>query len=206
MKTLSLFTLGTLLVVLIAGCDTGTAQNNNDGLQNQITLLTNQIEGLKTQVETANSSISALQSQPGNGANSDAGGSSIRIGFVNAEEVFIRYQGTEAAIEEYGVEKADKESQLQDLQDQFSSGALDASTFQSRQQSLINELAELDQKLTNDITLRIVNAVEYLGLELDFELITARKNVILFFKENGVVEDLTEQVLEYMNNNIGSGE
>lgn len=206
MKSFSLLSFAAVLLVvgMLVGCDQGVAQNTDSeslaGLQNQITQLqtgltsaTTEITGLKDQVTELSTTGTS------GGTTSSGGGASLKIGFVNAEEVFVKFSGTEAAIEQYRTQKDGIEQELRDLQDQAAAGTMSQQEFLTKRQELEIRLAELDQQLTNQITEQIVATVEALGEEQSFDLITTRKNVVLYYKDGGIVHDLTEVVLQRMN-------
>jgi len=202
-KTSSILLMGMVVLGLglLAGCTQGAAQNN-EGLQNQLTQLSNQVQTLTTEVQTlkgqldtANKDLAQLKSAGSTGL----GGQSLKVGFVNAEEVFVKYQGTEQAIQAFRAEKEAKEKELSDLKDQFSAGTISQNAYTTKSTELTTQLSQLDQQLTADITEKIVAAVQAIGANMGLDLITARKNVVLYYKENGIVEDLTDKVLQYMN-------
>ena len=210
MKTSLLKLAGVVLAAgLLTGCGQGAAQDNS-ALQDQVTQLASRVQALENDLDQKASAdkiaeleakISDLEAaaSSGNGAQAAL---NLRIGFVNAEEVFVKYSGTEDAIQAYRAEKDQVETDLSNLQDQFSAGTISQNEFISQQAELTNKLNSLDQQLTNDITQKIVEAVEVIGKEQGFDLITVRKNVVLYFREDGIVEDLTEVVLEYMNKSL----
>lgn len=209
MKTSSLLALCAVVVLglgLLSGCTQGAAQNN-EGLQNQLTQLSNQLQALNTelqtvkgQLDTANKDLAQLKSAGG----PSGSGQVIKLGFVNAEEVFVKYRGTEQAIQAFRAEKEAKEKELSDLKDQFSAGTISQNAYTTKSTELQSKLAELDQRLTAEITEKIVAAVQAVGTNMGLDLITARKNVVLYYKDNGIVEDLTDKVLQYMNESLGT--
>ena len=200
MKTSSLLLMGVVALGLLAGCTQGATQNN-EGLQNQLTQLSAEVQTLKGQLDTANKDLAQLKSA---GGTSSTGGQSLKVGFVNAEEVFVKYRGTEQAIQAFRAEKEAKEKELSDLKDRFSAGTISQNEYTTKSNELQAQLSELDQRLTADITEKIVAAVQAIGANMGLDLITARKNVVLYYKENGIVEDLTDKVLQYMNEALGT--
>ncbi len=206
MKTLLQVVMTTLALGLLAGCTQGGAQDNG-ALQNQVTQLTNQLQAMQTQLNSTNAELAALRSQAGGQPAGASGGSApaLRVGFVNAEEVFVKFRGTEEAIQAYRLEKEQTETELRTLTDRYSAGAISQNEYNTRQIQLQTKLAELDQQLTNDITQKIVEAVEAIGRDAGYDLITVRKNVVLYYREDGFVHDLTETVLAHMNDQLGQG-
>ncbi len=207
MKTFSLLSLAVVVMVagLLVGCDQGAAQNTDAAalaeLQNQITQLQTELSDATTEITTLKTQIAQLSETGGNGSTAGgSGGVNLKIGFVTAEEVFVKFSGTEAAIEQYSTEKNGIEQELRDLQDQAAAGTMSQQEFLTKRQELEIRLAELDQQLTTEITEKIVQTVQDLGDEQGFDLITRRNNVVLYYpEEGGIVQDLTEQVLERMN-------
>lgn len=202
MKSFSLLSFAAMLLmaVFLVGCDQGVAQNQGADPE-ALAELTNRVTQLESNLNDANEEITSLKSELEQVSTSGgSGGASLKIGFVNAEEVFVKYSGTQAAIDEYRTQKEGIEGELQDLQDQAAAGTMSQQEFLTKRQELEIRLAELDQQLTNNITERIVATVEELGAEQNFDLITTRKNVVLYYKEDGgIVHDLTEVVLQEMN-------
>gem|GEM_PF-1102966 len=197
---------------LLAGCTgQGTAQNSG-ALQDQITQLKTDNQTLKEQqaaletkvaqqVEQLKAQIDALSS---GGGTSGANAGNFRIAFVSAEDVFVKYKGTETAMQRYRQEKQDKEKELSNLQDQFSAGAMSQNDYQDKRTALETELNNLDQQLTTDITKKILDVAQQLGKELGYDLVVARQNVVLYYKKGGVVDDLTDQVLSKMNEELNT--
>lgn len=214
MKVSSWVQLGVVLTSLglLAGCTgQGTAQNSG-ALQDQITQLKTDNQTLKEQqaaletkvaqqVEQLKAQIDALSS---GGGTSGANAGNFRIAFVSAEDVFVKYKGTETAMQRYRQEKQDKEKELSNLQDQFSAGAMSQNDYQDKRTALETELNNLDQQLTTDITKKILDVAQQLGKELGYDLVVARQNVVLYYKKGGVVDDLTDQVLSKMNEELNT--
>jgi len=213
-KVSSWVQLGVVLtsLSLLAGCTgQGTAQNSG-ALQDQITQLKTDNQTLKEQqaaletkvaqqVEQLKAQIDALSS---GGGTSGASAGNFRIAFVSAEDVFVKYKGTETAMQRYRQEKEDKEKELSNLQDQFSAGAMSQNDYASKRTALETELNNLDQQLTTDITKKILDVAQQLGKELGYDLVVARQNVVLYYKKGGVVDDLTDQVLSKMNEELNT--
>lgn len=201
MKRSSWIQLGVLFAILgiLTGC-TGQGGTQDNEVRNQITQLSNQFQTLQSQFADSQAEIVQLKSQIQTSGNPTdaAGGASFRLGFVNAEEVFVKYKGTEEAIQRYRSEKDGKEKELLDLQDQYSAGAISQNEYSTKRVELETVLQSLDQQLTNEITQRIVEAVEEIGKSQGYDLVTSRKNVVLYYREGGVVDDLTDQVLQKM--------
>lgn len=204
MKSFSLLSFAAMLLmaVFLVGCDQGVAQNQGadpaalDELKNRVTQLETDLGSANQEINNLKTELDQVSTSGGSGGS----GASLKIGFVNAEEVFVKYSGTQAAIDEYRIQKEGIEGELQDLQDQAAAGTMSQQEFLTKRQELEIRLAELDQQLTNNITERIVLTVEALGAEQNFDLITTRKNVVLYYKEDGgIVHDLTEVVLQAMN-------
>jgi len=121
-----------------------------------------------------------------------------KVGFVDADDVFVRFEGTSDAIEQFQAQIASAQQELKSLQAQLEAGQIDEPTFLSRRQALETQLAALDQLLTKEVTDNILTTTRALGQELGFDLITPRKNVVLYHNADRV-EDLTEVVLARMN-------
>jgi len=213
-KVSSWVQLGVVLTSLglLTGCTgQGTAQNSG-ALQDQITQLKTDNQTLKEQqaaleskvaqqVEQLKAQVDALSSS---GGTSGANAGNFRIAFVSAEDVFVKYKGTETAMQRYRQEKEDKEKELSNLQDQFSAGAMSQNDYQAKRTALETELNNLDQQLTTDITKKILDVAQQLGKELGYDLVVARQNVVLYYKKGGVVDDLTDQVLSKMNEELNT--
>jgi len=211
----------TLLLIagvgLLAGCGAqGNAQNDGaiQDLQSQLADLGSRVEELAGQVETLQSQqsggsdgdlaqqIEQLRSQINaieSGGGSGDGAAPMKIGFVSAEEVFVSFRGTETAIAQYREEKQAKEQELQSLQDKWSAGTISQNEYVTQRDQVQQELQVLDQQLTNEITQRIVETVEKIGSEQGYDLITARKNVVLYYDEGSNIVNITDLVLERMN-------
>ncbi len=218
----------TLLLIaaagLLAGCGAqGNAQNDGaiQDLQSQLADLGSRVQQLADQVETLQSQqsggsdgdlaqqIEQLRSQinaieSGGGSASGGGTAPMKIGFVSAEEVFVSFRGTETAIAQYREEKQAKEQELQSLQDKWSAGTISQNEYATQRDQVQQELQVLDQQLTNEITQKIVEAVEVIGSEQGYDLITARKNVVLYYEEGSNIVNITDQVLERMNQEFSS--
>lgn len=200
------------LVALLSGCTAPSGSQDTQALEGELSQLKAQVEQLSGQVKALQDQLSqdgtgelaqqieALKAQIDalQGASGGSAGAQLRIAFVNAEEVFVKYKGTEEAIQRYRQEKADKEQELSTLQDRWSAGAISQQEYLSKRTELENALKTLDQQLTNEITQKIVETVDQLGAELGYDLITSRKNVVLYYKD-GVIHDITDKVLERMN-------
>lgn len=120
-----------------------------------------------------------------------------KLGVVDADEVFVRFEGTSEAIEQFQAQIASAQQELKDLQAQLDAGQIDEATFLAKRQALETQLATLDRLLTKEITDNILATTRALGQELGFDLITPRKDVVLY--HSALVEDLTESVLARMN-------
>lgn len=193
--------LGVVFAILgtLMGC-TGQGSTQDSEARNQITQLSSQFQTLRGQLDDWQAEVAQLKSQIQTSGNSTeaTGGASLRLGFVNAEEVFVKYKGTEEAIQRYRAEKEGKEKELLDLQDRYSAGAISQNEYSTKRIELETVLQSLDQQLTNEITQRIVEAVAEIGESQGYDLVTSRKNVVLYYREGGVVTDLTDQVLQKM--------
>lgn len=218
MKAVMWLRLGVVLALagLLAGCSGQGGAQNVEAFQDRLAQLDEQVSQLVSRVDTLQQQVASstelaqtvdeLQVQVEalqNGSAGTGGAAPLRIGFVNAEEVFVKFQGTQSAIQRYSEEKKAKEEELQNLRDQWSAGTISQKEYEDRLAKLQAELQALDQELTADITQKILDTIQELGKELDYDLITGRKNVILYYKEGRNIVDLTEQVLERMNEKYG---
>lgn len=123
-----------------------------------------------------------------------------KIGFVDADQIFVDFAGTGTAIEEFRNEIEAAQAELTRLGQQLEEDVITQADFLERRAEIQTRLAELDQQLSAEITQQIVDTVAEIGVEEGFDIITPQSNVILYHNEERV-EDLTRVVLERMNSN-----
>ncbi len=129
----------------------------------------------------------------------------IKVGFINVNHLFVNFEGTNAAIEEFEDLIIEAQTELQLLRVQLAVGEIDEQEFFIRQAELQTELLVLNQQLTNEITSNIISAAETVGEELGLDLITPLDNVVIH-GQSEVTVDLTDPVLEVMNANFSGTE
>lgn len=123
-----------------------------------------------------------------------------KIGFVDADQIFLDFEGTDTAIEAFREEIAFAQAELARLSTQLENGLITQADFLKRRNEIQTQLAELDQELSLEITNQIVETVTEVGNEQGFDLITPQSNVVLYHNED-TIEDLTQIVLARMNGN-----
>jgi len=123
-----------------------------------------------------------------------------RIGFVNADRVFLEFEGTDQAVEKFRAQIEAAQAELNELQQDLDAGRVDAVTALARKAQLEDELNALDQQLTSEITSVIVDTARVLGDEQGDDLITPLANVVVYHNPDRI-DDLTDTVLDRMNAN-----
>lgn len=104
----------------------------------------------------------------------------LRIASVNAEWIFRKYKGTEAALQKFSEEKRKREEELQQLQQQYDAGKLSRSDYEEKASELQAELQILDMQLTAEIQKEMLEVIEEIGEEGGYDWVTRKKDVILF--------------------------
>jgi Skp family chaperone for outer membrane proteins len=122
----------------------------------------------------------------------------IKMGFVRVDDVFVKFEGTNDAIEAFRQERIQVEAQLADLQDDLDNEEISTAEFLVLRSQLLAQLSAVETQFSAAITAQIVNATRQLGEKLAFDLITPINNVVVH-AQSRVVSDLTDAVLQIMN-------
>ena len=144
------------------------------------------LAGLRQQVDSL-----AQQVQAGTG-----GG--LRMAYVNAEEVFLKYKGTAAAVQQFSEWKQQKEQELQQLQAQLQAGQISQEEFQRRFQEIQQELQQLDLQLTAKVQQEMIAVITEVAREKGYDWVTRKKDVVLYVKED-LMDDITSLVIQRLN-------
>jgi len=176
-------------------------------LVDQVNQLQQAVEDLQAQVGTLAKAaeVSSLQQQVDALAQevqrlrtTGAGGARLRIAYVNAEEVFLKYKGTAAAVQQFKEEKDKKEQELQRLQADFQAGKISAEEYQARVIEIQQELQKLDLELTAKVQQEMLEVISAVAKEKGYDWVTRKKDVVLYVGE-GVMDDITSLVIQRLN-------
>lgn len=197
-----------IVVALVAGffggwLSKGTAAPDAE-LADQVSQLQQTVASLQAQVgQMAKAAdLAGLQQQVDSLAQKvQAGtpsGGALRMAYVNAEEVFLKYKGTATAVEQFSAEKQKKEQELQQLQEQFQSGQISREEYQRRVQEIQQELQQLDLQLTSKVQQEMIGVITEVSQEKGYDWVTRKKDVILYIRP-GLMDDITSLVIERLN-------
>jgi Skp family chaperone for outer membrane proteins len=150
--------------------------------------LTEELKGIKAELEQA-----------------AAAGRVLRIAYVDAEKIFVEYKGTEAAVQKFKEERQKREEELLSIQKQYEAGEISRREYENKVAQVQLELQKLDLQLTAEIQKKMLEFIREVGEEMGYDWVTRRKDVILYAKE-GVIDDITDIVLERMNAALEEGQ
>jgi Skp family chaperone for outer membrane proteins len=122
-----------------------------------------------------------------------------KVGFINADRVFIEFEGTDEAIAQFRVQIEAAQVELAELQADLDAGLIEPLDAFNLQEALEAELNQLDAQLSNGITELIIDNAKEFGSAEDYDLITPLANVILYHNPD-LIDDLTDEVIALMNN------
>jgi Skp family chaperone for outer membrane proteins len=179
----------------------GQLTSRIDQLEQQVNDLTTQLGGLAKAAD-----LDSLKQQVGSLAQkvqaSTSGG--LKIAYVNAEEVFLKYKGTATAVQQFSAEKQKREEELKQLQEQYRSGQISADEYQRRVQEIQQELQQLDLQLTAKVQQEMIAVITEVAQERGYDWVTRKKDVVLYIRE-GLMDDITDIVIERLNAKLESG-
>lgn len=196
-----------IVVALVAGffggwLSKGTAAPDTK-LADQVSQLQQTVAGLQTQLDgmAKAADLAGLRQQVDSLAEKVQAGTSgggLKMAYVNAEEVFLKYKGTAAAVQQFSVEKQKKEDELKQLQEQYKSGQISADEYQSKVQQIQQELQQLDLQLTAQVQQKMIAVISEVAQEKGYDWVTRKKDVVLYAK-TGLMDDITDIVIQRLN-------
>ncbi|MCR4405246.1 MAG: OmpH family outer membrane protein [Candidatus Acetothermia bacterium] len=195
-----------IVVALVAGffggwLSKGSAAAPDANLAEQVKQLQQQVSGL-----AKSSDLTALQKQVESLAQkvqaSTTGG--MRIAYVNAEEVFLKYKGTATAVQQFSAEREKKEKELQQLAEQLQAKKITQQEYQRRVEEIQNELQQLDLQLTGKVQQEMIAVITEVAQERGYDWVTRKKDVVLYSKA-GLMDDLTAIVIDRLNARVEGG-
>lgn len=165
--------------------------------------LVEQIEQLRQQMaELAKASeLAALKEQVDSLAQkveAQAGTAGLKIAYVNAEEVFLKYKGTATAVQQFSEMREEKEKELQNLVEQLQAGEITREEYQRRVEEIQRELQRLDLELTAKIQQEMIAVITEVAQERGYDWVTRKKDVVLYSRA-GLMDDITTVVIDRLN-------
>lgn len=201
-----------IVVALVAGffggrlsggpsAEDGQLTSRIDQLEQQVSDLEAQLAGLAKAADLASlrQQVDSLAQKVGTGT-----GGGLRIAYVNAEEVFLKYKGTATAVQQFSVEKQKKEEELKKLQEQYRAGQISEEEYRQRVQEIQQELQQLDLQLTAKVQQEMIAVITDVAEERGYDWVTRKKDVVLYVKA-GLMDDITDIVIERLNAQLESG-
>ncbi len=170
-----------------------------DQLEQELLSIKGQLEGLASAADLAsirqqlNSLAQELQQLKSAGV-----GPGPKIAYINAEEVFLKYKGTAAAVQQFSAEKAKKEQELQQLESDFEAGKITREEYESRVLEIQRELQQLDLQLTAKVQQEMLQVIAEVAKEKGYDWVTRKKDVVLYVRE-GLMDDITSLVIQRLN-------
>ncbi|MFQ6117127.1 MAG: OmpH family outer membrane protein [Candidatus Bipolaricaulia bacterium] len=197
-----------IVVALVAGffggwLSKGTAAPDTK-LADQVSQLQGAVDGLQAQLSglAKAADLASLKQQVDSLAQKvqtgTTGGGGLKIAYVNAEEVFLKYKGTAAAVQQFSAEKQKKEDELKQLQQQYKSGQISADEYQSKVQQIDQELKQLDLQLTAQVQQKMIAVISEVAQEKGYDWVTRKKDVVLYVRA-GLMDDITDLVIQRLN-------
>jgi len=196
-----------IVVALVAGffggwLSKGTAAPDTK-LVDQVSQLQGTVDGLQAQLSglAKAADLASLKQQVDSLAEkvqTGATGGGLKIAYVNAEEVFLKYKGTATAVQQFSAEKQKKEDELKQLQEQYKSGQISADEYQSKVQQIQQELQQLDLQLTAQVQQKMIAVISEVAKEKGYDWVTRKKDVVLYVKA-GLMDDITDLVIQRLN-------
>lgn len=194
-----------VVVALVAGFFGGWLSKGSaapdTSLAEQVKQLQQQVNGLAKAAD-----LSALQKQVDSLAQkvqaSTSGG--MRIAYVNAEEVFLKYKGTAAAVQQFSAERDKKEKELQQLTEQLQAKKITQEEYQRRVEEIQNQLQQLDLQLTAKVQQEMIAVITEVAQEKGYDWVTRKKDVVLYSRP-GLMDEITAAVIERLNAKLEAG-
>lgn len=194
-----------VVVALVAGffggwLSKGTAAPDAS-LAEQVRQLQQQISGLAKAAD-----LNALQKQVDSLAQKVQAGTSggMRIAYVNAEEVFLKYKGTAAAVQQFSAEREKKEKEIQRLTEQLQAKKITQEEYQRRIEEIQAQLQQLDLQLTAKVQQEMITVITEVAQERGYDWVTRKKDVVLYVKP-GLMDEITAVVIERLNAKLEAG-
>jgi len=168
-----------------------------DSLKKRVSDLEGGAKGTIKDLEELKSRIDELAKAIGLGG--------LKLAYLDADKVFVEYKGTQPAVEKFSKEKEKIEKDLQQLQQQWQAGQISQREYLEKLQKGQADLQKLDLELTAEIQKKMIEVIEEVGKEKGYDWIMVRKSIVLYQKE-GLMDDITAEVLKRMNEKYEAGE
>lgn len=195
-----------IVVALVAGffggwLSKGSAAAPDANLAEQVKQLQQQMSGLAKAAD-----LTSLQKQVDSLAQKvqASGSGGMRIAYVNAEEVFLKYKGTATAVQQFSAERDKKEKELQQLMEQLQAKKITQEEYQRRVEEIQNELQQLDLQLTAKVQQEMIAVITEVAQEKAYDWVTRKKDVVLYVKP-GLMDDITATVIDRLNAKLEAG-
>lgn len=195
-----------IVVALVAGffggwLSKGSSAAPDGNLAEQVKQLQQQMSGLAKAAD-----LTSLQKQVDSLAQKvqvSAGGG-MRIAYVNAEEVFLKYKGTATAVQQFSAKKEEKERELQQLAAQLQAKKITQEEYQRRVEEIQNELQQLDLQLTAKVQQEMIAVITEVAQEEGYDWVTRKKDVVLYSRP-GLMVEITAEVIKRLNAKLEAG-
>ncbi|MGQ9478169.1 MAG: OmpH family outer membrane protein [Candidatus Bipolaricaulia bacterium] len=161
--------------------------------------LTEQVRKLEQEVKSLQQQVDSLAQKVQAGASSG-----MKIAYVNADEVFIKYKGTTAAVQQFNAEKAKKEKELQQLTEQLQAKKITQEEYQRRVEEIQTQLQQLDLQLTAKVQQEMIAVITEVAQEKGYDWVTRKKDVVLYSRP-GLMDEITAAVIERLNAKLEAG-
>jgi Skp family chaperone for outer membrane proteins len=194
-----------IVVALVAGFFGGWLSKSSAApdasLAEQVRQLQQQVSGLAKAAD-----LSALQKQVDALAQKVQAGTSggMRIAYVNAEEVFLKYKGTAVAVQQFSAEREKKEKELQQLTEQLQAKKITQQEYQRRVEEIQAQLQQLDLQLTAKVQQEMIAVITEVAQEKGYDWVTRKKDVVLYSRP-GLMDEITAAVIERLNAKLEAG-
>ncbi len=171
--------------------------------------LTEQVRKLEQEVKSLQSQLAAISSLPqqvdslAQKVQASASGG-MKIAYVNAEEVFLKYKGTAAAVQQFSAERAKKEKELQQLTEQLQAKKITQEEYQRQVEEIQAQLQQLDLQLTAKVQQEMIAVITEVAQEKGYDWVTRKKDVVLYSKP-GLMDEITAAVIERLNAKLEAG-
>lgn len=153
------------------------------------------LQELEKQIQALSESPKASTSTPIVATQPRPQGSNLRVAVVQVNELALRFQEDNPALQEQVRQKtAEIEQELQKLQQQYQSGGISREEAQLRAVQLQQEL---QKQLLFALAGPIQAAVNEVARELGYDVVVKHEDVVLYYKD-AVLDDITEQVWDRM--------
>lgn len=171
-----------------------------DQLEQELLSIKGQLEGLASAADLASleQQLNSLAQEVQQLKATGVAGPGLKIAYINAEEVFLKYKGTAAAVQRFSAEKAKKEQELRQLESDFEAGKLSREEYESRVMEIQRELQRLDLELTAKVQQEMLQVITEVAREKGYDWVTRKKDVVLYVKE-GLMDDITSLVIQRLN-------